>query len=110
MESVRVQVHTMVNSGTRVCPTKPPVSGFNSQRSMNMTIRIDRYETVLENGRITYYAIAGKKKYPMPEAFKDMYDDSHLAIREAHNDRPEMYGIPTTDYYIPLFTGVTCDE
>ena len=77
---------------------------------MNMTISIDRYDTVLENGRITYYAIAGKKKYPMPEAFKDMYDDSHLAIREAHNDRPEMYGIPTTDYYIPLFTGVTRHE
>ena len=73
-------------------------------------IRIDRYDTVLENGRITYYAIAGKKKYPMPEAFKDMYNDSHLAIREAHNDRPEMFGIDTTDYYIPLYTGVIPHE
>ena len=73
-------------------------------------IRIDRYETVLENGNIAYYAVAGKKRYPMPPAFKDMYNDSHLAIREAHNDRPEMFGIDTTDYYIPLYTGVIPHE
>ena len=79
-------------------------------KEKNMTIRIDRYETVLENGNIAYYAIAGKKKYPMPPAFKDMYNDSHLAIREAHNDRPEMFGIDTTDYYIPLYTGVIPHE
>lgn len=69
------------------------------------TIKIDRYEAVLENGVIRYYAIKGKTKYPMPDAFADMYDDKHLAITKVHNDRPEMYNISTPDYYVPLFTG-----
>ena len=69
-------------------------------------IRIDRYETVLENGTIAYYAVSGKKRYPMPPAFKDMYNDSHLAIRQTHSERPEMFCIDTSEYYIPLYTGV----
>ena len=69
------------------------------------TIKIDRYEASIDSGRIVYTAIAGKKSYPMPDAFADMYDDRHLAITMVHNDRPEMYNISTPDYYVPLFTG-----
>lgn len=70
------------------------------------SIKIDRYEASIDRGRIVYTAIAGKKTYPMPEAFADMYDDKHLAITLVHNDRPEMYNIDTSEYYVPLFTGV----
>ena len=66
-------------------------------------IKIDRYETVLENGEIRYYAIAGKKRYPMIPAYKDLYDDAHLAIAERTLERPELFEAPAT-HYIPLRT------
>lgn len=59
---------------------------------MNIT-KIDRYEAVLEHGVIKYYAIKGKTKYPMPEAFKDMYTDDYLAIEEVTYTRPELYDL-----------------
>ena len=39
-------------------------------------IKIDRYEPVIENGAIVYYAISGKTRYRMPDAFKEMYNDN----------------------------------
>lgn len=74
-------------------------------------ISIKKYDAVIEHGSIHYYAIDLKgKRYPMPDAFAEMYDDSHLAIELAHNDRPEMFNIDTPDYYIPLFTGASVNE
>ena len=66
-------------------------------------IKIDRYESVLVGGLIKYYAVAGKKKYPMPEYYKDMYDDRHLAIQEVKMDMPELFGVEKT-HYIPLLS------
>ena len=68
-----------------------------------MVIKIDKYQTEIENGRIVYYAIAGKKKYPMPDAFKEMYNDKYLAIEERTITRPELFDTTAT-HYIPLRT------
>lgn len=67
-------------------------------------ISIDKYVTELDNGMIVYRAVAGKKKYDMPEDFKDMYDDKHLAIQEVTCSRAEMFGVNGDRYYIPLLT------
>ena len=73
-------------------------------------MRIDRYETALENGRITYYAVAGKKRIPMPEAFKDMYNDDYLEITETESEMPEVLGVPEGGYFIPRYTGGVTHE
>lgn len=66
-------------------------------------IRIDRYDTVLENGEIKYYAVKGDKRYEMPEAYKSMYTDDYLAICERELERPELFGT-AAKHYIPLRT------
>lgn len=66
-------------------------------------IPIDRYEAVIESGQIRYYAISGKKRYPMPDAYKGMYDDDHLAITMRTLERPELFDTPA-EHYIPLMT------
>lgn len=71
---------------------------------MGNTIKIDKYEAVLENGVIRYYAIKGKTKYPMPDAFKDMYTDDYLEIEETTYERPELFNLPDTKTYIPRRT------
>lgn len=68
-------------------------------------MRIDRYETTLEDGRISYQAVIGKKRIPMPEAFKDMYNDNYLEITETKSDMSEVLGVPDGKYYIPRYTG-----
>lgn len=73
-------------------------------------MRIDRYETALEHGRITYYAVTGKKRIPMPEAFKDMYNDDYLEITETESEMPEVLGVPEGRYYIPRYTGGVAHE
>ena len=67
-------------------------------------IKIDRYEPVIENGTIVYYAISGKTRYRMPNAYKEMYNEAYLAIKERTLDLPELFDAPST-HYIPLFTG-----
>ena len=68
-------------------------------------IEIDRYEAVLENGQIAYYAVKGKKKYRMPAAYKDMYTDDYLAIEEQELVMPELFGVEPK-HYIPLRTAM----
>lgn len=86
------------------------ILGFVSRPSDNMTngketiIKIDRYEPEIEKGAIVYYAIAGKKKYKMPDAYKDMYNENYLAITERTLDMPELFDVEGR-HYIPLFTG-----
>lgn len=73
--------------------------------NLNMDcIKIDKYESVLESGRISYYAVAGKKKYPMPDCYKDMYTDDYLAIKETEVSMPELYDLKEGKHYIPLRT------
>lgn len=71
-------------------------------------IKIDRYDSVLEDGKIKYYAIAGKKKYEMPDCYHEMYDDTHLAIEERTLTMPELYSNENEEtkmkHYIPLNT------
>lgn len=68
-------------------------------------IPISGYDARIVSGRISYFAIGTDgTEYPMPDAFKDMYDDEHLGIRLAHSERPEMFDIDTEEYYIPLRT------
>lgn len=66
-------------------------------------IKIDRYDARIVNGTIAYFAIAGKKEYPMPECYKEMYNDNYLAIKEVTLERPELFGAPAK-HYIPLRT------
>lgn len=70
----------------------------------HMVIKIDKYQTEIENGRIVYYAIAGKKKYKMPDCYSKMYTDEYLAIDERTMSQPELFDAPATHYY-PLHTG-----
>lgn len=72
---------------------------------MNTAIKIDKYVSEIEHGRIVIYALAGKKKILMPDAYKDMYDDEHLAIVERELTMPELYGLKERKHYIPLYTG-----
>lgn len=69
-------------------------------------MQIDRYEMVYNQTtrQEEWYAVIGKKRIPMPSAFRDMYDDKHLAIEKVHSDRPEVLDVPDADYYIPLRT------
>ena len=66
-------------------------------------IKIDRYDARIVNGTISYFAIAGEKEYPMPECYKEMYDEDHLAIEEVKLERPELFDAPA-QHYIPLRT------
>lgn len=72
---------------------------------MNMkdVIPIDRYDPAIEGGRIVYYAVKGKARYRMPDCYKEMYDDKHLAIKERTLERPEVFGVEAR-HYIPLRT------
>lgn len=68
-------------------------------------IKIDKYEAEIERMNIVYYAIAGKKKYRMPDCYKDMYNDDYLAIEERTMERPELFDTVAT-HYIPLRTAI----
>ena len=71
------------------------------------TILLDRYETVLENGTIVYYAIPKDKKMKkirMDEHFKEFYNDDNLAIIKRSFERPELFDLQDAEIYIPLRT------
>lgn len=67
-------------------------------------IEIERYEAVIEKDHIVYYAVAGKKRYKMPDCYRNMYNERYLAIEERTMEQPELFDAPAT-HYIPLFTG-----
>lgn len=66
-------------------------------------LKISRYQTELEGNKIAYYAVAGKKKVRMPDAFHDMYTPDYLCIQHVEPERPEIYG-EKGGYWIPLRT------
>ena len=68
-------------------------------------MKIDRYTVKKVNGTDQWFAVAGKKEYPMPDCYKEMYDDRHLAIKEVVLTHPEVMGEGTPGkHYIPLST------
>lgn len=72
---------------------------------MKDVIPIDRYDAVIKDGTIQYEAVKGKTRYPMSDAFKDMYTDEYLAISEVSLAMPELYGLPDgSTVYIPRRT------
>lgn len=64
-------------------------------------IFIDKYEPVIQGGKIVYYAVAGDTRYEMPDCYKSMYNNNYLAIEEREMERPELYGAPKK-HYMPL--------
>lgn len=71
-------------------------------------MKVDRYEIKYNPniGEEEYYAVCGKKKIPMPKAFKEMYTDDYLEIEKAHFERPELYDMTDNDFYIPRRTAL----
>lgn len=67
-------------------------------------MRIDKYETVLVHGKPVTYAVVGKRRYEMPQAYAAMYTDEYLAIEERELELPELFDAPKK-HYIPLYTG-----
>lgn len=72
----------------------------------NSVIHIEGYKPEIEHGKIVYYAIKGKDRYPMPDCYKDMYDNDHLAIIKKHVEMPDLFGLSSkeSDHYMPLST------
>lgn len=73
---------------------------------MSEIIKIDKYglEIDPENPTKTVaYAYAGKKKYRIPDAFREMCTDDYLAIQEQKLERPELFD-ESGAFYIPRRT------
>lgn len=66
-------------------------------------IRIDKYISKIVGKSIKYYAVKGKKEYPMPDCYSDMYNDDYLAITEKTMAMPELYETESK-HYMPLRT------
>lgn len=72
---------------------------------MVKTKELKKYEAKIENGEIVHYAICKDgERVRMPEAFKNMYTDDYLMIRETSSDMPEVLGLPEGFYWIPVRT------
>lgn len=67
-------------------------------------MKIDRYESVVENGEVAFYAVLGKKRIRMPDAFKEMYTNDYLDIQEVEFKMPEIFGLSDSKSYIPRRT------
>ena len=75
------------------------------------TKELKKYEAKVENGEIVHYAITKDgERIRMPEAFKDMYTDSYLMIRETSSSMPEVLGVPEGSYWIPIKTDMPLKE
>lgn len=72
-------------------------------------ISIDRYECRKVNRLDKWFAIKGRKEYPMPSCYSDMYDDEHLAIRQVTVEFPSVFGLTEDEatHYQPLLTSPT---
>ena len=69
------------------------------------TKELKKYEAKIEGGQIVHYAITKDgERIQMPEAFKDMYTDSYLMIRETTSAMPEVLDLPNGSYWIPVRT------
>ncbi len=75
-------------------------------------IELKRYEARVVNGIVKHFAIAkDDKEYPMPDAFKEMYTDDYLQIRETSSEMPEVFNLPEGEtFYIPIRTAPLTTE
>ena len=72
------------------------------------TKELKKYEAKVEDGLIVHYAITKDgERIRMPEAFKSMYTDAYLMIRETSSEMPEVLGLPKGEYWIPVRTDLT---
>ena len=74
----------------------------------NDIIKIDRYESVLEDGVIVWYAVKGKgdkeQRFRMPSCWQNMYNEHYLAIsKRSECPMPELYG-EEGEFYVPRRT------
>ncbi|MBR5834849.1 MAG: hypothetical protein IKY66_01655 [Bacteroidales bacterium] len=70
-------------------------------------IKLKKYEAKIVDGKIVHYAVTvDGDKIEMPEAFKQMYTDDYLMIRETSSEMPEVLGVPKGFYWIPVRTAV----
>ena len=70
-------------------------------------IELERYEVRFDTKlrRERYYAIDKEgNEYEMPPAFKEMYTDDYLQIRETSSEMPEVYDLPEGNFWIPIRT------
>ena len=68
-------------------------------------IELKKYEAKIEDGKIVHYAITKDgERIRMPDAFKNMYTDEYLAIRETTSEMPEVLGVPKEPFWIPVRT------
>lgn len=65
--------------------------------------KVDRYETAYEGGQVRFYAVCGKTRIPMPDAYKEMYTDDYLMIEKRTLQRPELFETEN-EHWIPLRT------
>ena len=66
---------------------------------------LKKYEAKVEEGQIVHYAITKDgERIRMPDAFKSMYTDAYLMIRETSSEMPEVLGVPKGEYWIPVRT------
>ena len=71
------------------------------------TKELKKYEAKVEDGVIVHYAITKDgERIRMPEAFRSMYTDDYLMIREASSEMPEVLDLPEGNYWIPIRTAV----
>lgn len=67
-------------------------------------MKIDKYDAVVENGAPVFYAVKGKQRIRMPDAFSDMYNDDYLEIEKVSFEMPEVFGLTEPTAYIPRRT------
>lgn len=69
-------------------------------------MKIDGYEITYnsELHKEEYFAVIGKKRILMPDAFKEMYTDDYREIELVRMDLPEIFGMDEHEFYIPRRT------
>ncbi len=75
---------------------------------MGERIKIEKYAVEIDPKNPTktvVYAIAGKRRYQMPDAYREMYTDEYLEIESRTLERPELYDAPDT-HWIPRRTAL----
>ncbi len=83
-----------------------PAKKQKKAKSQREDIPIERYDARIVGGSIKYYAIGTDgKEYPMPDCYKEMYNDDYLVIRKKHMALPELFSEDLdADHYIPIRT------
>lgn len=60
-------------------------------------LKVESYEAKITNGTIVIYANTAKGPILIPEDYKDLCNDNHLALRLTKLERPELFGLPETE-------------